>query len=260
MPKVETATLAATCGHSQTGSSTVKANGNGVSRVGIDKAVGLIDGPGSQSVFVEGYSVSLPGDLIVPHAPCGSPSPPHCNAKTNLGGTANVFAGIGFTIGPGGGIGEPTGLDAPDLKVTNIEIVPNIVSANHPTINETHYVGTIDINYTIQNFAHEAEAFNIGLWKTPNEGPWILHTEDISLYPAGVELLETDRIEGIAAGAIHEGSITLTSTPSNIIQDWSINNTPVLYVIYPDIDKELIEPDEDNSALSKPFNVVYAGP
>lgn len=255
MPRVETATLTATCGHAQTGSSTVKANGNGVSRVGIDKAVGLIDGPGSQSVFVEGYNVSLPGDLIVPHPPCGSPNPPHCNAKTNLGGTTDVFAGIGFTIGPGGGIGEPTGLDAPDLKVTNIEIVPNSVSANYPTVGPTHYIGTVTINYTIQNFAHEAEAFNIGLWKTPNEGPWILHTENISLYPAGVELLETDRVEGLAAGSTHEGSITLTATSFNLNQDWQPSNSPVWYVIYPDIDKELIEPDEDNSTLSKTFTV-----
>tara|TARA_R110002012_G_scaffold88992_4_gene218675 strand:+ start:40352 stop:41140 length:789 start_codon:yes stop_codon:yes gene_type:complete len=262
MPNVETEDLAATCNHTQTGSSTVKANGKGISRVGIDKAVGLIDGPGSQSVFVEGYNVSLPGDLIVPHPPCGNPSPPHCNAKTNPAGTTNVFAGIGFTLGPGGSPGEPTGLDAPDLKVTDVEIIPNVVSANHLGIPPDHlqFAGSVTFNYKIQNSAHTAEAFNVGLWEVPSEGPWILHTRDIDLYPSDVKLIETQRVEGIPAGELHEGTIVLTYSGHPEYTPWTTTNTPLYYAVYADIDQELIEPDEDNSSIAKTFTVVPAGP
>ena len=60
-------TTAASCGHAQTGSSRVKIAGKGITRVAQDTAGGLVIGPGSQSVFVEGIKVSLPGDIITTH-------------------------------------------------------------------------------------------------------------------------------------------------------------------------------------------------
>jgi len=87
MPGVETATLLASCGDPQTGSTTTFVNGLGVSRVSIDNAVGTIEGPGSQTVFVEGYNVSLPEDLVAGHG-----DPPHAAPTTNDTGSPNVFA------------------------------------------------------------------------------------------------------------------------------------------------------------------------
>lgn len=72
---VSTAGKTATCGHIQTGSSKVFINGTGACRVGIDTAGGIIGEEvsegvyigGSIKVFVEGFKLSLEGDVIVPH-------------------------------------------------------------------------------------------------------------------------------------------------------------------------------------------------
>jgi len=94
MKPIETLSLAATCGHPQTGSSKVIVNGKGASRVGVDTALGIIKGPGSSTVFVEGSKASLTGDGVAPHTCCGSPGcGPHCVAKTNPAGEPIVMVG-----------------------------------------------------------------------------------------------------------------------------------------------------------------------
>jgi len=66
----------------------------GVSRVGTDTAGGIITGPGSSTVFVNGDKVSLIGDSVASHDPCPEPET-HCSA-TMVEGSTNVFAsGIG---------------------------------------------------------------------------------------------------------------------------------------------------------------------
>lgn len=80
MPYVSVATTAASCGHPQTGSSKVFIQGKGVSRVDIDAAGGIINGPGSQNVFVENKKVSLEGDVIASHG-----DSPHSSATTVAG-------------------------------------------------------------------------------------------------------------------------------------------------------------------------------
>ena len=87
MPDICVATTPATCGHAQTGSSKVTADGKGVCRVQTDTAVGLIIGPGSQNVFVEGDKVSLPGDAITSHG-----LSPHSSPVT-VAGQSKVTAG-----------------------------------------------------------------------------------------------------------------------------------------------------------------------
>ena len=57
----------ASCGHPQTGSSRVKVQGMGVSRVGVDAAGGVIIGPGKPRVLVEGAVISVAGDVVTPH-------------------------------------------------------------------------------------------------------------------------------------------------------------------------------------------------
>ena len=64
---ISDATTGATCGHGQTGSTRVFVQGKGVCRVGIDTAGGLINGPGSPRVRVEGANASLLGDAVAPH-------------------------------------------------------------------------------------------------------------------------------------------------------------------------------------------------
>ena len=70
MAGVEIAGAAATCGGVNTGSTTVFAEGKGITRILVDTAdAAVITGPGSSTVFVEGSKVSLPGDAITSHGP-----------------------------------------------------------------------------------------------------------------------------------------------------------------------------------------------
>lgn len=50
----------------------------GISRVGIDTAVGTIVGNLAPKVIVEGVPIVVKGASVEPHAPC--PIPPHCDA------------------------------------------------------------------------------------------------------------------------------------------------------------------------------------
>jgi uncharacterized Zn-binding protein involved in type VI secretion len=93
MKAIQTASLAATCLHIQTGSSKVFANGLGVSRCKEDTAGGKIQGPGSSLVIVEGKNASVVGDMIKSHAPCPFPAT-HCAAYVNIVGQGSVIVGV----------------------------------------------------------------------------------------------------------------------------------------------------------------------
>lgn len=76
----------ATCGDPATGSPNVNIDGKGASRVKVDKAGGLIDGPGKSTVTVNGSPISVVGDIIKGHG-----SSPHSGPKTaSTGGTVFV--------------------------------------------------------------------------------------------------------------------------------------------------------------------------
>jgi|LauGreDrversion4_2_1035121.scaffolds.fasta_scaffold2483061_1 uncharacterized Zn-binding protein involved in type VI secretion len=77
----------ASCGHAQTGSSRVLMSSKGACRVGLDTAGGIISGPGSRKVFIEGYPASLPGDAIAGHGKTPHSSPVTVNGqfKVNIG-------------------------------------------------------------------------------------------------------------------------------------------------------------------------------
>lgn len=94
MKPIETASLLASCLAPQTGSSKVFVNKLGVSRVMVDGTVdgGIIKGPGSSTVFIEGAPASLQGDIITPHAPCPI-IPIHCAAIVNKTGQPSVMVG-----------------------------------------------------------------------------------------------------------------------------------------------------------------------
>ena len=82
----------ATCTDTATATSTVRVGEISVSKVGLDTAVGLIDGPGSEpfKVFVEGVPMSLVGDTIKSHG-----DTPHATASflNPLESSKSVFIG-----------------------------------------------------------------------------------------------------------------------------------------------------------------------
>ena len=68
----------ASCGsHGNTGSSTVLANGKGITRAGLDSVAGAPIIGGLPSVLVEGFPVSKPGALCA-----HTTDSPHTNATT----------------------------------------------------------------------------------------------------------------------------------------------------------------------------------
>ena len=60
----------------------------GVTRVGVDSAVGTILGPGVPSVIVNGAPISIKGDAVAGHSPGGVHSGP-----VMVGSSVTVFAG-----------------------------------------------------------------------------------------------------------------------------------------------------------------------
>ena len=77
----------ATCGHGQTGSSKVRVQGMGVSRVGVDSAGGVITGPGKPKVMVDGAVISVAGDNVAGHGlgPHAGPNTTATQNKLNIG-------------------------------------------------------------------------------------------------------------------------------------------------------------------------------
>jgi uncharacterized Zn-binding protein involved in type VI secretion len=76
----------ASCGDPCTGSTNVFINGQGATRVGVDTAGGIIEGPGAVTVFINGAPASLPGDAIVGHG-----LPPHSGPVTVPSPSTTVF-------------------------------------------------------------------------------------------------------------------------------------------------------------------------
>ena len=113
MPLVSHKSAPASCGHVQTGSSRVFVQGNGVSRVEVDTAGGLIIGPGSQNVFVENIKVSLVGDAIASHG-----KSPHSSARTTST-QQKVFVGTGFA-GDSASTGSSLNIQLKDSSLTDL--------------------------------------------------------------------------------------------------------------------------------------------
>ena len=248
MPGVETADLAATCTHAQTGSSEVFANGKGISRINKDAAMGTILGPGSQTVFVEGIKVSLPGDVILPHAPCGSPGgTPHCAATTNPGGSPDVIVGTGFISGGGGG--SHGDIPAGDLKITSFMAAPSNLIADFPIISPTKSTLTpVVFSYIVLNTGDGAVgSFTLGLWKTPFTGTFLL-TQD-GAEKIGATKIDTVVIPSLGAGETYTGSFTHIADG-----DW-IKGSTTWFAVFPDIYNEIGEIDERNWVASLAIKV-----
>jgi len=245
MPGVETATLIATCGDPQTGSTTVFVNTFGVSRVGTDMAIGPILGPGSQTVFAEGFNVSLPGDVVSPHPPCPI-IPIHCAALTNPAGSLNVFAGTGFSSGED----QPGLLAAADLRTTFLLATPNSIPANIGTPPVLAVGIPVTFSYSITNTGDApASNFTIGLWRTPdlNDDPTMINQRGpfmltrTSAEEIGATLIDTEVVTELDAGETYTGTFTYEND-----ERWSNLLKPTWFAVYPDIDDVIGETDEAN--------------
>jgi len=259
VPNIETESLLATCADPQTGSSKTFANSLGISRVGIDTAIGLIMGPGSQSVFVEGYNVSLPGDIIMPHPPCPLP-PTHCAATTNPPGSPNVFAGTGFLGAPGE---EDAVTPAADLVVTSYSVAPTSLVADFPPTPATPLWSTLTpvvFSYTIKNTGSgDAGPFTVGLWKTPSlndeptlltpQGPYLLTREGADLI--GADLIDAQVVEGLLVGETYTGQFTHMAD-----EEWSNLLQPTWFAVFADIDSTVAEINEANWVESVEITVT----
>lgn len=257
MPGVERAGDAATCGDPNTGSPTVRANGAGITRVNIDKALGLIIGPGSQTVFVEGYPVSLPGDVILPHPCCGAPGcGPHCAATTTSEST-NVFANTGFpteTITNESGISQ-TGTTAPDVVVTAWGFLPISV----PSVPATGFsLPGLEASgiFLIGNLSsYPTGPFTVGLFETPNGVT--LGSDDAGLGPF---MLTDEGATYIGANKVDEKIIQIGPF-GTFAGEFTFDiggRIPGKYYfsIYADIYEELYEPDEDNTFLGMQLTIT----
>ena len=256
----------ASCGtHTNTGSTTVFANSKGITKVMVDSAGGgLILGPGTQSIFVEGYKVSLPGDAIVAHPPCGSPGMEvHCVAFTGSPST-DVFFGTGFAGDPGGG-------DAPKTDL----ILQGIYDGG-PYKSNTYgsqglfngcywYVGDITFSYTITNNSSEPTpgGFNLGLWEVRKDDVGKTFTFPRNSYgvlDGTYPIFRGEkRIGIIPAGGTITGNLVLLSDPA-FDDDFPWNTVQVhdlamdgnfgagrTFTMYADLDNEITETDERNS-------------
>ena len=283
MPKVQTDNLTATCGHNQTlGESSVKADGQPISKVGVSRGGGIILGPGSQSVFVDQRNVSLIGDTIAPHPPCPIVSI-HCAPLVHPPGAATVFAGTGMATTPEH-IEEGVFPGFPDLIIDEFYIEPTgaypagSVAGNYPPPPpemppyppaHTQYRSPpgvpVKFHWTVKNIGlAAAPAFNIGFWLVPGTGtnpagPFNL-TRAFGLGMGAVLKGET-RVDGLAPQATDSGVFELTNGGGQEIWTCSPNLTPLdyYYAMHADIDEEAAETNEANWFLAFPLTVSFGG-
>jgi len=256
----------ATCGDGQTGSSKVTIEGNGVTRVMADTAVGLIIGPGSQSVFVEGAEVSLPGDAVSTHPPCGSPGQSiHCAATTKAA-QSRVSASTGFAAQSG----DPGDAPSPDLVMMSFDASLDQIhcsSVGHypPSKSEMQaamdycYDGTgippaappppptVTYSYTVKNSGIDtAQPFVVGFWRFLTTAPEeAIITADSLFYYPDAELVAEQSVGSLSPGQSYSNTFQYPDLyyPS---QQFPMINT-YTFAVYPDIYNTTTEPDENNS-------------
>jgi|TARA_A100001515_G_scaffold36374_1_gene28528 hypothetical protein len=258
MPLVSHKSAPASCGHVQTGSSRVFVQGNGVSRVEVDTAGGLIIGPGSQNVFVENIKVSLVGDAIASHG-----KSPHSSARTTST-QQKVFVGTGFA-----GDSASTGFaPRPDIITTQfttnygngiIELFCSGTGIYPPTNMQNAFYNCADPNsiyssrpsppnltysYEIKNTGTDtSQPQTVGFWRftdtanAPTQA--ILTIQAAETYPDAV-LVATADVPSLLVGQTFSGTFVFPEVYRADIGDY-------VFGVYPDIYQTVTEPDEQNS-------------
>lgn len=263
MPKISVAGDQASCGHQQTGSSVVTIQGNGVSRVEVDTGGGLIIGPGSQNVFIEGFKASLLGDAITSHG-----KTPHSGAVTSvmLSQNTTTTAGTGFAgdVISTGDAPKPNlvmegwtsnyGAGTVELHASGTGFFPpeqmNTAwyNCNYDPTNPNTYPGVatppqLRYSFAVSNRGgNTSQAFSMGFWRfsdgiaAPDQA--ILTVNSVSYYPTAI-LEDETRVPELAPGQQFTGSFV-----------WSGRyeaGRSYAFAPYADIYGESTEPDEKNS-------------
>ena len=259
------ATTAATCGDPQTGSSRVSIEGKGVCRVQTDTAGGLIIGPGSQSVFVEGIKVSLPFDAISTHG-----LSPHAAAMT-IAGQSRVVAGTGFASDTG---------DSGDAPSPNIEVVKGSFTAsrtlllcsgtgmfpptNMQAATNNCYTGTgtpplappppptVTYSYTVKNSGNDtAQPFVVGFWRFPdalNAPDQAILTVNSTEFYDNVYLVSQQSVGSLGPGDTYSSTFQYPDL-------YYSSNTSYAFGVYADIYNTTTEQDEKNSTQTLKITV-----
>ena len=257
MPKPSNATAPATCGHSQTGSSKVFFEGMGASRVEVDTAAGLIIGPGSQNVFIEGKKLSLEGDAVAGHGkpPHSAPVTTSTLTKVNVGTgfagdqqstgdapkpdltlesfTSNYGLGTVTVFASGTGIYPPTNMKSADVHCNGYS---EIAFTPPPPPNITY-------SYSVKNNGNDtSQPFTVGFWRFLNtqDAPdqAVLTVQAAKLYPDAT-LVGAQEVGSLAPGQTVQGQFVFPET---------YTTKKYVFGVYPDIYQTVTEPNEQNSA------------
>jgi len=243
MPGVERQGDLATCGDPNTGSGSVFANGQGITRVNLDVAAALILGPGSQTVFCEGLNVSLPGDAILGHG-----LPPHASPVTANPST-DVFAGAGFaTAAQTNDQGEVTqpatgGVTNIDVRIVSLEqTIPIIPNTPAPPVD---YNGPLEFVIKVSNAGVDpATSFNVTLYETTNP-QYFIEGDPITL-PASSPLVGTDFIplgyKTVTSLEPGEEQELIFAFPAEQV----LASTPRYFTAFADVNESLVESNELN--------------
>lgn len=280
MPGIERQGDPASCGHTNTGSTTVFVNGKGVTRVVQDTAGSVIIGPGSQTVYAEGFKVSLPGDAIAGHG-----KPPH-SAPFTTSPSTNVFAGTGFIGTPGGtqprpdlvtiffqaSIAEANTSGQPEYPPLNWQAAISncsLAGGSPVSVFNTPPPGFVEFTFGVQNQGQEtSQPFEVGLWLLPTGaqgGGGLLGAQGVNLVvPAtqityedpeiqafynNVSLIDSIHYDGLVPGASVTGQFIFP-------QYMYLNQQSYNFAIYADINLTATEPQENNSTqvITIPIN------
>jgi len=275
----------ANCGHKTTGNGTVFIGGAGISRTGIDSAAGVIIGPGSQSVYVEGSRVSLLGDAVAGHGKNLHAAPFIANA-----GQGSVFAGTGF-VGDDAGGDDPrpdlitesfsaslTSVHTHDSQAvwgTPLQYYPPTLADSFAYICNCWTLPTgcpgggpdwtppppVTLTYTVKNNSSQytAQPFSVGFWKLPTEAEYgSLGTATEYNLVAGVEDADYSDYPDAAEFFKYTEMLGTDRFPNGLKPNQSYTGTfalPTLYLseiqyrfaVYADVYQETTEPNENNS-------------
>lgn len=255
MVDISVAGLPASCAsHTQTGSSRVTIGGAGVCRVEADSAGGLIIGPGSQSVFVEGFKVSLTGDSIMTHG-----KSPHASAKTTGQGVVTATTGFASITGDSADAPSPE-LSIVSFTASKIALACSGQGVYPPTNMQAAYnncspggtggytpppVPTVTYTYTVTNTGNDpAQPFVVGFWRfldmTNIPGVAIL---TIAANNPDAQLYAEQPVASLAPGASVTGTFQYNEPYFASIATYAFG-------IYADIYNTTTEQDENNSAAT----------